>query len=192
MDEEQVWAQMSLKIENVCGMLGVLLEGDDDVGQDEVGKTSDSSAAFIYDQMQDASGENMDVDEEGDPLGSDEDSEDSEDGEGLGTGDWDEESELNESMMELRDTSDDESLPEDTGSDPVQSRPRLKGDLHDGFFDLPTFNAETEQAEAKASSAGQLADSDGSDDESLDLFAPVSIGDDSDIETPTDNGIFEH
>ncbi|KAJ8072448.1 U3 snoRNP protein [Marasmius tenuissimus] len=58
----------------------------------------------------------------------------------------------------------------------TKSRSAAHEELDDGFFDLNSFNAETERAEAKKSSAGRLRDEDddSSDDEgSIDLFAPV-------------------
>ncbi|KAJ3977012.1 U3 small nucleolar ribonucleoprotein complex, subunit Mpp10 [Lentinula raphanica] len=48
-------------------------------------------------------------------------------------------------------------------------------DLDDDFFDLNTFNIQTEQAEARNTSSGILNDDDDEEDEEVDLFAPIDL-----------------
>ncbi|KAG6911942.1 hypothetical protein DXG01_000190 [Tephrocybe rancida] len=207
MNDEQIWVQLDLRAKNVCEILEHVLEGgpegdskdemegegsDDEIEQDEHLKKMLKALANGEDvdfdlpegmEMDDSFDEDAFLDESSDE-GSDE-GEDEEDLEDL-----EDEDDLQEGVTDLRDPSSDES---DAGLDaapsmkrkPRKNKSKKHSQLDDRFFDLATFNAETEQAEARSSSKGRLGDDDedSDDDMSIDLFAAVD-----DEETPDDLG----
>lgn len=189
LDDEQIWNQLDLRTKNVCDMLEMALEGEVDGGSgDEEGELGRALRAL-------ESGEEEDSEE-------DEDSEDASLDEESGSGEENEAEEeelsgddgnLGEAVTELKDSSSDEDeddtskllLPNAARTTRRKSKKGYPSNLNDGFFDLAAFNAETERAEAKSSSRGTLGDGEESDDESVDLFAPVDdIGniDEEDLE----------
>lgn len=197
---EQVWAQLELRAKGVCEMLSKALDGtlmsedadmqtlsgvggdededeDDDGGSRKKLRFGDLSQEDIKSLGMEPgvlkrlmkSWEGMEVDEDGEEELDDEESEDEDDdGEEFG-----------EEVTFLRD-------PEALDSPGPSPSPRLSrrskslagSQLDDGFFDLASFNAETEEAEAKHVSRGRLKsvneDEDSeSDEESVDYFAVV-------------------
>ncbi|KAF7306953.1 U3 small nucleolar ribonucleoprotein MPP10 [Mycena indigotica] len=156
MDDEQVWAQLDLRLKNVCDMLDFALEADSPDSEDE--QANEDVDEGMLEEM--AAFENGDFDVEDSEEDSDLESEE-QSSEG--------EADLGEGIASLRDPSSDEEL--------EQSRPKRRkkasSELDDDFFDLATFNAETEEAEARTVSKGGLGVEDSDDDELIDLFAPV-------------------
>lgn len=201
MNDDQVWAQLELRAARVCSLLEYALDGTGDgLGNegDEESAGSQKKRKMLLDDdgdldMDDLDGMKVDSDEDEDEDGDededdgdeDEDEEDEDEDE-----EEDEEEDLGEGVMRLRDASDDEEngdtvLDLDKPSILTGGKRKLKlklkkgghPELDDGFFDLATFNAETEEAEARAVSKGRLgkvdSDEEGDDDEGVDLFAPV-------------------
>ena len=201
---EQVWAQLELRTKGVCEMLtkaldGTLMDMDEDadalmlngVDGDEDEDEDDAGGARKKLKFEDLSQEEvkalgvdphilkrlidgMEVEGDGEEELDDRESEDEDDdGEEFG-----------EEVMSLRD-------PETLDSPGPSRSPRLSRrskssagtQLDDGFFDLASFNAETEEAEAKHVSRGRLKslneeeDSE-SDEEPTDYFATVGGGPD--------------
>lgn len=190
MNEHQIWAQLDLRANIVCGMLKQILDESMDASDD--GEGSDQQRRSDITDGRSSETEIGVADDTDGTTSSDEEAEEDEQsdasyGDGL--------EEVKDGFAELRDLSEkdfDEAEGESLGSagevdfDPpspkISRRSRLKNvaktghlELDDGFFDLSSFNAETEQAEAIAVSRGKLArDSDDEDtDESIDLFAPI-------------------
>lgn len=188
MDQEQVWMQLDLRSQMVCDLLDYALEtgkseeGSSDGEEDGEGEEDDDRLQKIMEAIEE--GKDIDLDDICEELGEDMDVD-----EESATEDDESESSENavddtEHIVQLR--SDEEQSDNADAAitlfDAIKasSRPKRKKHadhgLNDDFFDLDAFNAEIEQAEAKSSSRGQLADEDeDSEDEdmSLDLFAPV-------------------
>lgn len=189
--------QLDLRSQMVCGLLDYALENgkseedlsageDDDEGDDDdrlqnlieaIQKGEEIDLRDIHEEL----GEEMDVDEES--AEEDDESEGSEnaidDAEHIVQLRSDDEQSDNEGSTTLFDVIKTSSR--------SKRRKRVDHGLNDDFFDLDAFNAEIEQAEAKSSSRGQLADEDeDSEDEemTLDLFAPV----DEEVDDPEDTG----
>ena len=212
---EQVWAQLELRAKGVCEMLSKALDGtlmnedvdmrtlsgvdgdenedeDDDGGSRKKLRFEDLSQEDIKSlgmepdvlrRLMD-SWEGMEVDEDGEEELGVEESEDEDDyGEEFG-----------EEVTSLKD-------PEALDSPGPSRSPRLSrrskssagSQLDDGFFDLASFNAETEEVEAKHVSRGRLKslneDEDSeSDEESVDYFAVVDAADPGSNEETDDAG----
>lgn len=178
MDDEQIWAQLDLRTKAVCSLLELALEGETEDGDDS---DSDSEPdARLRKAMEDleasegldfeALREEMDVDGD-DFTGNLEEDEEAEEEE-LSDDD------LGEAVVNLHDSSSDRDAEMDDTFLMHRRKKSRKGasELDDGFFDLSTFNAETEQAEARSSSKGRLgtdSDSDSDSEMSVDLFARV-------------------
>jgi len=206
---EQVWAQLELRAKGVCEMLTKALDGslmdedadmrvlagvdcDEDEDEDE-GEGARKKLRFEDLSQEDIKSlgmepgvlkqliESMDVEEDGEEELDDEESEDEDDGG----------EEFGEEVTSLKD-------PEALDSPRLSRSARLLrrskssagSQLDDGFFDLASFNAETEEVEAKHVSRGRLKslndeEESESDKESIDYFAAV----DSDPEL--DGGVDE-
>ena len=209
---EQVWAQLELRAKGVCEMLSKALDGtlmsedadmrmlggvggdenededDDDGGSRKKLRFEDLSQGdieslgmepHILKRLMD-SWEGMEVDEDGEEeLGEEETEDDDDDGEEFG-----------EEVTFLRDP---EALDSPGPSRPSRLSRRSKSSagsqLDDGFFDLASFNAETDEAEAKHVSRGRLKtlneDEDSeSDEDAIDYF--VAVDGDPELDRGTD------
>lgn len=196
MDEEQIWAQMELRAQNLCKVLEYALQGaGEEEEDDEVEREGKAMKKKIVTDDADVDVDEMDVDvSDEDSEDEDEDADSEDEGEDSeeesaddieGSDGSDEEIQPEEDVVELRDPSDEENeLDLDatgTSSRKKRGKSRSKGhpELDDGFFDLAAFNAETEQAEARAVSKGRLGRRDEDSDEEdvelegVDMFAPV-------------------
>lgn len=202
MDDDQIWAQLDLRMKPVCDMLDFALDAEpmQDEDQDN-NETDDFVDEQLLRQMRALeSGEELDEME----LDGFEDDEEDDSEEELGAESEEEESadygDLGEGVTGLRDpSSEEESEPEAESKWPSSSRKRRPNSksspgsqtgLDDGFFDLASFNAETEEAEARKVSRGRLNDDDddSDNDESIDLFAPVDVAENFDEEDEDDAG----
>ncbi|KZT02750.1 Mpp10 protein [Laetiporus sulphureus 93-53] len=198
MHEDQIWAQLELRTKNVCDIMGYVLEGavggvksdDEDVTEDVTravpgGRTLAIDEDIDMDGLDDIKSDSEDDGEDEGEVTSDSDKEDG------GDEKAEEEEDLGENIVELRDSSDEENNLEkgfglgqpsprshSAGGARSQSKYAGRSGLDDGFFNLATFNRETEEAEAKEASKGRLgrddSEDEGEDDEPLDLFAPVN------------------
>ncbi|KAJ7706140.1 U3 small nucleolar ribonucleoprotein complex, subunit Mpp10 [Mycena rosella] len=201
MDDEQIWAQLDLRLKPVCDMLEFALDAEP---QEEDDQDNNDTDEFIDEQLLSQmraleSGDGLD-EMELDTL--DEEEQDSEEDEELGAESEEESADdvdLGEGVTSLRDpSSDEDSEPEADSHRPSslrkgrgqnKSSAGSKTGLNDGFFDLASFNAETEEAEARKVSRGRLNDDDDdSDEESVDLFAPVDVAENFDEEDEDNAG----
>ena len=206
---EQVWAQLELRAKGVCEMLTKALDGtlmDEDVdmrmlngvGRDEDEDEDDVGGVLKKLRFEDLSQEDveslgvepdvlkrlmkgMEVEGDGEEELDDEESEEEDDdGEEFG-----------EEVTSLRDPEAlDSPGPSRSSRLSRRSKSSTGSQLDDGFFDLASFNAETEEAESKHVSRGRLKslneDEDSeSDKESIDYFAAV------DADPELDRGIDE-
>ena len=201
MDESQIWEQLDLRAKNICQLLERTLGGG--TGQDEIynndGKLESAAERMgtTLEALAVGNGEDLELDFLPDHLSSDDDSSLDEDS-SLGHSDNDQEEddesgseiteENEEGIVGLRDSSPSESSDQEGIPSSIMQKhnpshtggrsPGAHPELDDGFFNLATFNAETERAEARYSSRGHLSregDDDDDDDDamSVDLFALV-------------------
>ncbi|KAG6902877.1 hypothetical protein C0995_010046 [Termitomyces sp. Mi166 len=196
MNDEQVWAQLDLRSKHICETLEHVLEGGPE--RDMEDPMEDGSSEDEFDDDEDlnkmlkamANGEGVDFDlpegvedsfSDEDIIGSSEEENDEDDEEDL-----DDEDDLPEGVTDLHDPSSDESDTELSSSFPLKRKPHnhksgKHSRLDDGFFDLASFNAETEEVEAKSSSRGRLGEEEDSDDNiSVDLFTALEGEEDLD------------
>ncbi|TFK57270.1 Mpp10 protein [Heliocybe sulcata] len=195
MDDDQIWAQLELRAKHVCETLEEALEGGAGLrGSDDGDSDGSGDMNGINEEEDESLEDEEDEEDDGDSDQEEEEAEwDDEEGESASR----EEPATDEETTALRRSSedeDDESEEEDETDPDIDlngisaptsrasakpSRPKARGhpELDDGFFDLASFNAEIEQAEARTASRGAL----GSDDEDediengdIDLFAPVN------------------
>ncbi|KAH9898432.1 U3 small nucleolar ribonucleoprotein complex, subunit Mpp10 [Cubamyces lactineus] len=211
MNDEQIWAQLELRAQNVCNVLDYALDGPAEEpgsdNEDEGRKLKKMRQALIDEGFDPEELEGMDFGEDDeDEEGDSEDEEDEEDDlEGEESEDEEDEddgddAELGEDVQELRDPSDDEDDDEPEIGEPsflnggkrtIKIKPRRGGhpELDDGFFDLAAFNAEVEAAESKNVSRGRLSKDDDEDsdeeDEEVDYFA--SVDDQPELDEEVDN-----
>jgi U3 small nucleolar RNA-associated protein MPP10 len=179
MSEDQVWEQLDIRNKNICQMLELILDGQEEDGELELSterfeQTLEDGEDFDFDDFPDSDEDSLDQ--------SDDDEEDTEsesgDAEDVGA----------EDVVGLRNSSSSEDNDQDeippsvidvtlkhNASLSKKRGERSQAQLDDGFFNLASFNAETERAEAKTSSSGHLGGEGDSDDDdiSLDLFAPL-------------------
>src|SRR5882762_960264 len=196
LNEEQIWAQLELRAQNVCQTLEQALEGageELDNGHDGMGlTTSGDLATFVREDAE--LGVNNDDDNEVSEDDQDEENETTD-----GSGEESDGKNIEEGIAPLQDSDSEDGQDESefdnsavNSSERVSSsrkrgrgvsRPGGQFDLDDGFFDLATFNAETEEAEAKSVSRGSLArDSDSGDEgdnDSVDIFADIDMQEDA-------------
>jgi U3 small nucleolar RNA-associated protein MPP10 len=192
-DSEQVWAQLELRAEGICDMLQKALDGTDSpLGeQDDVenGEESKSRKKLRFSDLTPEDLEQLgmdaetleklaqeDEDDEDEDDSSDDSASDEEDDDG-------DDADLGEEIAELKDPDEDEPPQQPLFVPPKkrkahQSSGGANSELDDGFFNLVSFNAETEEGEAKHVSRGRLGknleDEDSeSEVESVDYFALV-------------------
>ncbi|KAG5730042.1 U3 small nucleolar ribonucleoprotein mpp10 [Termitomyces sp. T112] len=196
MNDEQVWTQLDLRSKHICETLEHVLEGgpdrDEDVMEDDSSEDEFDDDERLNSMLKAmANGEDVDFNL---PEGVDDpffDEDDTRSSEGANNEedekDLDREDDLPEGVADLHDLSSDESDPE-LGSSSFSPKRKPRGrrsgkhsELDDAFFDLASFNAETEEAEAKSSSRGRLGEEEDSDDNiSVDLFTALDEEEDSD------------
>ncbi|KAJ6575152.1 U3 small nucleolar ribonucleoprotein complex, subunit Mpp10 [Mycena capillaripes] len=195
MDDDQIWAQLDLRMKPICDMLELALDADP--SQEEELDDSDTDE-FVDEQLLkqmralESGGDGMD-EMEVDGFDEEDESDEAESEEESG-----DDGDLGEDVTGLRDPSSDEaSEPEADSEWPAslrkgrrqsKSSAGSKTGLDDGFFDLASFNAETEEAEARKVSRGRLDEDDSEDDESVDLFAPVDVAENFDEEDEDNAG----
>ncbi|OSD03466.1 Mpp10 protein [Trametes coccinea BRFM310] len=203
MSDEQIWAQLELRAQNVCDVLDYALDGpsnsaesDDEDEKRELKKMRQALIDEGFDPEEldgmelGEEGEDEDEEDDGEDTSDDEEDEDEDEEESEEEDDDDgEDAELGEDVQELRDPSDEEDEePEigepsflNEGKRTIKLKPPKRGahpELDDGFFDLAAFNAEIEAAESKSVSRGRLSKDDddedeGEDEEDVDYFASV-------------------
>ena len=196
-DNEQIWEQIDMRAKTVCSVLedtlGEAEQGDDDLDSDaetrkmlKILETLEKNGMRLEDIMADDDDMTMDDEVWLDQHSEDEEEETESYDEG-DDNDNDEEDEgdviLGEGVTGLQDplSSDgDESFAESDPDLPTSTSNKTNASvLDDEFFNLVTFNAESEAAEAKHVSKGSLGRSSDSelseeeDDASVDMFAPV-------------------
>lgn len=133
--------------------------------------------------------------EQGDNLEEEDDDDDSEESNGEEEESDGEDIDLGEGIAQLRDHESEPPLKSVLSRNP-KSKKGSYSKLDDGFFDLASFNAETEEAEAKHVSGGRLGsnledeDDSESDVDSVDYFAAVNGVEAFETGGPTESGEF--
>ncbi|KAG5653078.1 hypothetical protein H0H81_002458 [Sphagnurus paluster] len=212
MNDDQIWAQLDLRATHVCDTLERVLEGgpdgdraendeDESMSEEEEDprltkalEAMENGEDIDFDSLRDLDLSDSDEDaylDESSEMGSDDDGEDEE-------GSLEDAEDFTEGVVDLHNPSSDESEDEDSRRKPTK-KVKLKGhsQLDDGFFDLASFNAETERAEARSFSKGRLGGQEDSDDDddnmSINLFAPLDddVDDEGDDEEPMYGDFFE-
>ncbi|KAJ7293613.1 U3 small nucleolar ribonucleoprotein complex, subunit Mpp10 [Mycena rebaudengoi] len=200
MDDDQIWAQLDLRLKPVCEMLELVLETESPEEQDNDDADEFGDERLLRQMQALENGEDFDM--EGMELDEFDDDDEDSDEQGMAAEseeESEEDADLGEGVTSLRDPSsedEDDSEPEPEPMLPSSFRPTkrssagLKSGLDDGFFDLASFNAETEEAEARKVSRGRLNedDDDSEDDGSIDLFAPIDVAENFDEEDEEDAG----
>ncbi|KAK0245809.1 Mpp10 protein [Armillaria nabsnona] len=185
MDEEQIWAQLDLRASRVTAVLEQAIHPE----QDSEDENNEDALQKVLEALRNGEDvEGLDIDDLDQDLGeSDEEavSESSSEDEEESSDDEPHE----EGVMTLKDPSDDDDDDSvDDFSESQQSPRRRKAkrspkksrtghpELDDAFFNLKSFNSQTERSEARSVSRGNLnADGESSDEEFVDLFAPVDV-----------------
>lgn len=196
MSDEQVWAELELRAQNVCDVLDYALDGptpgdesgeeggsmDDEEEERELKKMRQAliDEGFDPEELEGMGFEDDEGEDEQDEDNSeeDEDEEDEDESEDEEAG---EEGDLGEEVEELRDPSDEDEDEDDleseepsflsAGKRTLKAKPKRSRHpvLDDGFFDLADFNAEIEAAESKNVSRGRLSKDDEDEDEDEDI-----------------------
>jgi U3 small nucleolar RNA-associated protein MPP10 len=179
MDDDQIWAQLELRTEPLCKVLSACLDSQLDneegltrplqlLSDEEIENLTPEQLAALEEVLDEGaeSGDESDGSESHDDFSESSDSHDSA-----------------EDISELRDPDDDE----ESWNIPRKREQASVNGIDDGFFDLLSFNAETEQTESRSVSTGRLnaEDDSSSDDMPIDLFNPIDIAealDGSDLE----------
>lgn len=205
MNDDQIWEQLDLRAKKLCQTLEEALEGtkeDEDENEDSILEGKELRKFLIGDEdgLEELDGIDWEAEEdfEDEDSNGDDDEEDEEDNSESESDENDAELGL-DLTEELRDPSSDEHSEADDphldldlpGKRNTRHKKRKSGHsvLDDDFFDLASFNAEADEAEARSVSKGRLGDDDdelSDDDMSVDLFAPVDDVDNLEDETLDD------
>ncbi|KAF9044727.1 Mpp10 protein [Hymenopellis radicata] len=175
--KQQVWAQLDLKAKHMSELLERALEPEpQDLASDDEGR--DEALSKALEAL--SKGEQSDFDFGDLALEDDDDMDEFSSGRREEEESSDEEPH-EEGVMDLKqgDSSDEDAFDDEFAAGPSRQRRKSKksrssSELDDGFFDLRAFNADSEAAESRAVSNGRLDGDEDSDDESIDLFAPVN------------------
>ncbi|KAF9015216.1 U3 small nucleolar ribonucleoprotein complex, subunit Mpp10 [Cyathus striatus] len=185
LDDDQLWAQLELRTNNICNMLDLALEGEnkmEDEDEDEDITEEESRLLQEINELQNGQSSSSEDSEDEESTDESDSSQDEMDANSQHVSDEDLEKEgityLNDGLL-ADDIEEQPSSLLDVNRRSTKPRTRIlkgkKTELDDGFFNLASFNAEVEQAEALRSSKGRLSGDDDSEDDDIpfDLFGPV-------------------